>query len=143
MPGRRTMTEYRDVIRRLKMSQSVRSINRETGVHRNIIRNIRRVADNKGWLNPASRLPCEETLYTIFENKKGRGKHPLDKWRDEIERYAVKEKYSYVVIHRLVQKWYSCSEATVRRYIKKTFPDTPKATMRRKTIAGEIIEVDF
>jgi hypothetical protein len=31
----------------------------------------------------------------------------------------------------------------VRRYIKKTFPNTPKATMRRKTIAGEIMEVDF
>jgi transposase len=143
MPRRRTMTEYRDVIRRLKMSQSIREIARETGIHRTIIRKIKKIADKKGWLNPASRLPNEETLYNIFDKKKTVFKHPLDEWSDEIKRLAVDEKYSYVVIHKLIQKYYACSEATVRRYIKKNFPQTPKATMRRKTIAGEVMEVDF
>jgi transposase len=143
MPRRRTMTEYRDVIRRLKMSQSIREIARETGIHRTIIRKIKKIADKKGWLNPTSRLPNEETLYNIFEKKKAVFKHPLDEWNDEIKRLAVDEKYSYVVIHKLIQKYYACSEATVRRYIKKNFPETPKATMRRKTIAGEVMEVDF
>jgi transposase len=143
MPRRRTMTEYRDVIRRLKMSQSIREIARETGIHRTIIRKIKKIADKKGWLNPTSRLPNEETLYNIFEKKKAVFKHPLDEWNDEIKRLAVDEKYSYVVIHKLIQKYYACSEATVRRYIKKNFPETPKATMRRKTIAAEVMEVDF
>jgi transposase len=143
MPRRRTMTDYRDVIRRLKMSQSIRGIKRETGVHREIIRKIKKIADKNEWLNPASHLPSEETLYSIFEKKKTVSKHPLDRWYEEIKRLAVDEKYSYVVIHKLIQKHYACSEATVRRYIKKNFPKTPKATMRRKTIPGEIMEVDF
>ena len=143
MPRRRTMTDYRDVIRRLKMSQSIRSIKRETGVHRNIIRKIKKVADKNGWLNPTSQLPSEEKLYNIFEKMKTVSKHPLDEWHEEIKRLAVDEKYSYVVIHKLIQKHYACSEATVRRYIKKNFPKAPKASMRRKTIPGEIMEVDF
>ena len=143
MPRRRSMTDYRDVIRRLKMSQSIRCIKRETGIHRQIIRKIKKTADKNGWLNPTSRLPSEEALYNSFEKKKTISKHPLDRWKEEIERLAVKEKYSYVVIHKLIQNRYACSEATVRRYIKKHFPKIPKATMLRKTIPGQIMEVDF
>lgn len=137
------MTEYRDVIKRLRIPQSIRTIQRETGIHRQIIRRIRKVADRNGWLNPASQIPCEEELYDIFEKKKTAFPHPLDKFREEIERLAVIEGYSYVVIHKLIQQYHRCSEATVRRYIRKNFPKMPKATMRRKTIPGEVMEVDF
>lgn len=44
MPRRRTMTEYREIVRRLQKSHSVRGIQRETGLHRTIIRKI------KNWL---------------------------------------------------------------------------------------------
>jgi transposase len=142
MPRRRTMTDYRDVIRRLKRLQSIRSINRETGVHRKIIRKIQKVAYKKGWLGPVSHLPTEETLYKIFTKKKTVEPHPLDEFRDDIERY-IGEEYSYVVIHQLIQTRYVCSEATVRRYIKRNFPKAQKVTMLRKTIPGEVMEVDF
>ncbi len=55
----------------------------------------------------------------------------------------MEEGYSYVVIHNLINKYYSCSEATVRRYIKNMFPVKPKTVMVRNTIPGEIMEVDF
>ena len=53
------------------------------------------------------------------------------------------EKYNYVVIHRLIQERYSCSETTVRRYCHRVFPQQHKMVMIRTTIPGEIMEVDF
>lgn len=137
------MTEYRDIIIRLKKLQSIRAIQRETGIHRTIIRKIKKVAEKKGWLSPFnSVLPTEKELQQIFIIKENQNTHPLKCWYNEIERW-INEGYSYVVIHRLINQNYSCSEATVRRYIKKHFPVKPKTVMVRDLICGEIMEVDF
>ena len=47
------------------------------------------------------------------------------------------------MIHQLVSESYPCSEATVRRYIQRTFAPSVRPTMIRVTVAGEIMEVDF
>lgn len=44
------MTEYRDIIRRLRAGQSSRLLQRETGPHRTIIRKMRKKALKRGWL---------------------------------------------------------------------------------------------
>jgi len=44
------MTELRDVIRRLKLGHGVRDIHRSTGIHRTIVRQLRVVAQQVGWL---------------------------------------------------------------------------------------------
>ena len=49
MPRRRTMTEYREIDRRLQKSQSIRGIRRETGIHRTIIRKIKKQADKNAF----------------------------------------------------------------------------------------------
>jgi transposase len=141
MPRRKTMTEYIDIIRRLKNKQSIRSIQKETGIHRTIIRKINEKAIKYGWLDASAELPREEELEEKFE-KTDRAIRPLDRFRERIEEWIGKE-YSYVVIHRLIGREYECSEATVRRYIKRNFARIPKTVMVRPTVAGETMEVDF
>lgn len=142
MPRRRRMTEYREIVRRLQQSQGIRAIQRETGLHRTIIRKIKKHADKNGWSSPGSPLPTEETLYGIFSRSATLDSHPLDSWKDKIKEW-LDEEYSYVVIHKLILPSYDCSEVTIRRYIKKYFPAYKKAVMTRETIAGEIMEVDY
>jgi transposase len=113
----------------------------ETGIHRTIIRKIHKKALKQGWLDPLASLPKEDELEAdLFQ--KATAHQPLDRFREKIEEWIRKD-YSYVVIHRLVSREYECSEATVRRYIKKNFVKLPKAVMARAAIPGEIMEVDF
>jgi hypothetical protein len=145
MPRRRRMVEKVDVIRRLRLKQSIRSIHRETGVHRTIIRKLRDIALTKGWLRKNTPLPSECELHESLAHVHTplvQYSHPLDTWKEEIKRW-VDARYSFVVIHQLVLQHYQCSEATVRRYIQRHFPPDPQVVMVRSTIPGEVIEVDF
>jgi hypothetical protein len=141
MARRKTMAEFINILRRLKKGQSIRSIHKETGIHRTIIRKIHEKAQQKGWLEPLSAIPREDELEVILSLKEN-PIHELDKYKERIKAW-IESKYSYVVIHRLVSREYTCSEATVRRYIKKNFVKLPKAVMVRPTVPGESMEVDF
>jgi hypothetical protein len=142
MARKRTMTDYRDVIRRLQQKQSKREIQRETGIHRTIIRKIEKTSFQNGWLDPAALIPNEEILYDIFEKEKSAPPHPLVAWHEKIKEW-ISSGHSYVVMHTLISASVNCSEATLRRYIKRHFPRAPKVSMRRDTIPGEVMEVDY
>ena len=138
------MAELRDVVRRLKFGHAVRDIQRSTGVHRTIIRELRRLAEENEWLIAESALPTEELIQSVRSGAIGETnvEHQLDAHYDEIENW-VKDEYSCVVMHVLIRDRVACSESTLRRYIKRRFPGTVEAVMRRATIAGQIMEVDF
>jgi transposase len=145
MARRRTMTEKRDVIRRLQSGQSIRQINKETGMHRTIIRDIRDVAAKNKWLCSGAKLPTEKHIRRCIErakNKPAEKPHPLDRFNKDIKEY-LKKKYTYLVIHQLISAEYPCSEATVRRYCQRKFPHLKHAVMLRETVPGEVMEVDF
>ncbi len=140
MGRRKTMPELRDILHRLKLGQSKRTIQKETGTHRTIIREMEKLAVENGWLN-SEKLPEEAEILRCREGEKPASGHPLDAHQDYI-RELIDRKVSYTVIHRLVTEKYLCDESTVRRYIKKNFPETPVAVMRRIAEPG-IMEVDF
>ena len=139
------MSEKADIVYLLRAGQSIRSIQRETGVHRTIVRRLRELAQEAGWL-AVDRLPpeAEEITRAVAQAnpKLLEAEHPLDAFRGDLRRW-VKAGNSYVTIHQLLASSYSCSETTVRRYIQKHFPPNTRATMVRSTIAGESMEVDF
>ena len=67
----------------------------------------------------------------------------LDGHREQIEGW-LRQDYSFLVIHKLLQqRGVEYSETTVRRYIHRQFPTSVRPVMRRETIAGEVLEVDF
>jgi len=137
------MPEIRDIIRRIRAGQSLRSIGKELHIHRKTIRKARQIAMREGWLDSERALPGEAEIAAIWKVDVDKAAHPLDIWKSKIERW-VKEGISCLLIHEFVQEIFPCSYSTVNRYLRKTFPQKPKpAVIRRQPIVGEIMEVDF
>jgi hypothetical protein len=141
MAQRKSMSEEFEIFRRLKSGQSIKSISRETGVHKRTIRRIRERAQEAGLFAVTEVTPAE------FERIRGGSgaptkPHPLDAYRDDVERW-VNEGFSFVVMHKLIHEKYTCDESTLRRYVQRNFPTQIKPVIRRDTKPGEIMEVDF
>ncbi len=138
------MTDFRDIIRRLRVPMGPRAIQRDTGIHRTIIRNLRTLAEVEGWLDPQKPLPSEEQIQQLRGGTRGKKEapHPLCGYLEEFRRW-VKEGYSYVVMHQLIKDRCACSESTVRRFVQKYLPTRVKPVMVRPTVPGRDMEVDF
>lgn len=138
------MAEYRDILRRLRVAMGPRLIQRETGIHRTIIRNLREIAEVEGWLDPQTPLPSEEEIQRVRTQmtEKKDAPHPLGAYLEEFRQW-VKQGYSYVVMHQLIANRYACSEPTVRRFVQKYLPTQVKPVMVRPTVPGRDMEVDF
>jgi len=142
------MTEKREVIRRLRLGHSIRQINRDTGMHRTLIREIQALSVMHDWLDSDTDLPQEtelqSLLYALHKPPEEPEPHILDPYKDDIDRWLNEDKNSFVVIHELLrQEGLEISESTVRRYCHKHFPAASKLVFLRPTIPGEIMEVDF
>jgi transposase len=132
-----------DIIRRLRQSQPIREIQRELGAHRTVVRELRDLAQREGWLDASRSLPTErEVELARGVVAEGPPSHPLDQFYDEIAS-LVEQEASCTVIHQVIGKRYSCDESTVRRFVRRRFPQKVKAVIRRDVIAGEVMEVDF
>ena len=139
--------DLQEIVRRLRMNQSIKAIKRETGKHRSVIRRVRELAEEEGWLD-AAELPGERQLRERYHEQQQaeRGAaHPLDAHREKIAGWLeLKEPYSFLVIHKLLTgSGVKYSETTVRRYIHRHFPKAVRPVMRRETKPGEVMEVDF
>ena len=141
------MPELRDVIQRLKLGHGVRDIHRSTGVHRTIVRQLRAVAEQLGWLAADSELPSEQEIEQarVSVDKAGKGTslfEQLAAHEEKFQRWHDQE-CTAVVMHDLIRKQVPCSLRTVDRYLKRRFPKPVQAVMRRDTVAGKVMEVDF
>ena len=136
--------ELRDVLKRLRGQQSIRKIHSETGMHRTLIRAFLTLAEQQGWMDPQTELPSEEQIQQVRRQPEAGGElpHPLEAFRREIEAW-VQAGHSYVVMHQLLRERCPCSEATVRRFVQKQFPQHPRVSVRRPTTPGGEMEVDF
>jgi len=137
------MTEYRDVIRRLRMGMGPREIQRDTGIHRTIIRRLRDIAKVEGWLELEAKLPSEEDIQRLRAQQVTKDSHhPLYAYLEEFRQWR-KEGYTYVVMHQLIKDRFPCSEPTVRRFAQKYLSSARKPVMIRPTAPGREMEVDF
>ncbi len=135
------LMKIKEVIKRLREKEGFRRIRRETGVHRQTIRNIQKEAQEAGWLDPEKPIPSEAKIQEKYHPKKQK-EHRFDPFKEEIERW-LDEGYSYTVIHILLTKKFPCSETAVRNYINNHFPNLPRPVMIRATKPGEAMDVDF
>ena len=140
------MIEKRDVLRRLGLGHGIRAIQRDTGVHRSLVRDLKELAETQGWPLPGSILPAEEAIAALMwsARREGNEGHRLDSWRVELGTW-LEEELSFVVIHRkLRERGVEVSEATVRRFIHTHVLDRPpKAKTPRTHEPGRVMEVDF
>jgi hypothetical protein len=141
------MTELRDVIRRLKLGHGVRNIHRSTGVHRTIVRQLRELALELGWLEADRELPSEQQIEEARGHLDGACKgtslfEQLAAHDEEFVRWHDRE-YTAVVMHELIHDRVPCSLSTVDRYLRSRFPKQVGGKGRRDTVAGKVMEVDF
>lgn len=141
MARRLAMQELSEIVRRLCLGESKNRIHKETGTHRTIIRKIHAIASANGWLQSQQPLPSEQEISAAYYGTKVNIRHPLDAYKEELASY-VEKKYQYTVIHQLIKERCGLSEKTIRMYIKRTFPQSPKVVMPRDAETGEA-EVDF
>ena len=57
--------ELQDIVRRLRMGQSIKAIKRETGKHRRVIRRLLLLAEQEGWLDEQDEVPSEQQLQEV------------------------------------------------------------------------------
>jgi transposase len=140
------MAELRDVVRRLRLGHGVRAIAREAAVHRKIVREVRALAQERGWLEPTAELPSEHQIEQARRCAEGETTglitERLEAHLEELGRW-VAEGNSYTVMHELIRERVPCSLSTLSRFVKTRFPEQVDAVMRRETKPGEVMEVDF
>jgi len=140
------MIEKRDVLRRLSLGHGIREIQRDTGMHRTLVRALRELAESQNWLVPDANLPSEEVIAAMLWAARNGSQiaHQLDPWRDKIKDW-IADDLSFVVIHRkLSELGLTISESTVRRFIQAHLKsDEPKAKTPRIHEPGKVMEVDF
>ena len=143
MPRVKTMNQLIEIVNRIRKNQSNRCIHRETKTHRDVIRKLRVLALENGWMDTSKALPSESEMNRIYSGTaKSKPKtHPLDAFEKDIKLY-LEQGYTYIVIHNLISQSYDCSETTVRRYIQKNNPRKPESVMLRPLEDG-VMEVDF
>ena len=96
------MYEYRTIIYRLPQSLSVRSIAQSGLAGRDKVREIKRLAEPKGWLDKDAKLPDDKALALFFEHKKAKVDvhSKAEPYFDLIEKWALEE-IQASTIHRV------------------------------------------
>lgn len=139
----KTMLDIREVIHRLREQHSDRRIEREIKVDRSIIKKIRALSILHQWLDTSSAMPTDEEIFKFWNSTaKTQKPHPLDPHRAHLEQWR-KDGCSAVVIHQLLKEQCSCDPQSIRRYLRKHFPNKTDPVMARKTIPGKDLEIDF
>ena len=62
------MNKIRECIHRLRCNHTLRQLQRELGVHRSVVRNIRNVANQQSWLDPALAMPDDAQIEKAFSS---------------------------------------------------------------------------
>lgn len=143
------MVEKRDVVRRLRMGHTIRAINKALGMHRTIIRAVKALAEENGWLKSNVPLPQEEEIAKALKQSEvcnnSKAESLLDPIREKLSLWVNTERLSFVVIQRrLSEQGYTLSETTVRRYIQKHIQEKKHHyTMLREHEPGKVMDVDF
>ena len=85
------MLQLQDILERLRNGQSIKSIRRELGKHKTVIRQVKKIAEKHGWLDMGHSLPTEKELREAYDESTGMEEgetHPLDRCRDDIDRWV-------------------------------------------------------
>ena len=141
MAREKTMGELSDILQRLRQGHEIRKIQRETGIHRKVIRKLQKEARGNGWLRAGCPLPDEKALYEAYYGTAISKTHPLDTFKDKIKAH-LDEQINVTAIHTALRKEYGGSLSQLYRYIQKHFPSFGRqAIMREKELS--VMEVDF
>lgn len=143
------MYEYRQVIHRMRMGESDRTIARTKLMGRIKCGRIRVIAGQQGWLAKEFPLPGDEVLAEALEQKKQQDDNPthrsLSRAHEEQIRKWVDGRVPMTTIHQALvdQFGFAGSYSSVRRLAQKLGLHQPEATCILDFAPGEAAQVDF
>jgi transposase len=139
--------QVQEIIHRLRMKQSERSIVRDLGCARETVRRYSSLARERGYLSEDVELPS----LTELAEASAPGYVPRRTNISSVEPYRsvvealVKEEAEAKAIHRClrVNHGYTGSYSSVIRFLVHVRPHVPDAVIRIETAAGKQAQVDF
>ena len=143
------MYEYRQVIHRMRMGESDRSIAGARLMGRIKCGQVRTIARRRGWLDRGTPLPDDEVLVEAFERKQERDDNPthqsLSREYEEQIRKWVEGNVCMTTIHQALvdQFGFTGSYSSVRRLVRRLDLRKPQATCVLDFAPGEAAQVDF
>jgi transposase len=140
------MFEIRQIIQRLRLSESVRQIARSQNVGRATVTSIHDIAAEHGWLDPLVPMPEDVTLAAFFKTprKAPQNVSSVESFRDEILTWHAQGINATTMRRALHQKHgYTGSVHALYRFLKHEVLPTHEATIKLDFAVGEMAQVDF
>jgi len=147
MSNRRVeMHQYRQILARMRMGETDRSISRAGLMGRKKAGQVREEAVAQGWLNPETPIPEEAVLAATFTRKAeepAQGSLVLP-YAQDIQRWHQQGVQGTTIHEALVRDYgFIGSYSAVRRFIQRLPDHQPKASVILDFEPGEAAQVDF
>lgn len=139
------MYQYRQIIIRLRLGDSVRNIARTGIADRKTIRRIRLLVQAYGWLNVETQLPDDNVLYQMLDQKQARNQlQKIIPYQTQVESW-YQQGIQASTIHAALQRrnGYTGSYSTVQRFIKSLKIQQREITTILEYKPGECAQIDF
>src|SRR5580658_8498481 len=140
------MREIVDIINRLRNGDSERAISDDLGNSRVTVNRYRRLAEDKGFLNPCVPLPKPSDVLEALgpPNKKARVVSTILPFKDLVTTWDGDGVEMVAMYRRLVEDHgYNGSYSSLRRFLANKHRANPEAWVRVETAPGEEVQVDF
>lgn len=143
------MHEYRQILVRLRLGESIRGIATSGIASRKKVREVRRVALRQHWLDTSVSLPEDEVLCLHFKFAASRGigtqQSCVQPWNEQVSKWC-QQGIQASTIHATLQRLhgFTGSYDAVQRFVKKLKDAIPpKTTTILDFKPGECAQVDF
>lgn len=140
------MYELRQILVRMRFGDSDRALAKAGLIGRPKAKALRRLAEGKGWLDPARPLPEDAVLAEALPQPRQRSSSvsSVEPFRDKVEQWVAQE-IPCRAIHQVLKRehQYTGSYSSVYRFVQSVKPSQPKATMPLEFAAGDAAQIDF
>jgi transposase len=140
------MYEYRQIIVRLRVGASIRTIAKAGLASRSKVKSIHQIALQRGWLNTQNELPSDDILAAHFKILSASpitqsSILPYEKQVKEWHQQGIQGSVIYATLQR--QHGFKGAYDSVQRFIKKIRDKSPTVSMILDFKPGECAQVDF
>ena len=141
------MFELRNILVRMRQGDSDRSLARAGLIGRDKARELRQLAAEAGWLDPASPLPDNAQLGQVLMPPTPavqRSASCVEPYRPQVEAWAAQGIQSSTIYQALQRNHqFRGSYSSVYRFVRQLAPPSVKATVQLEFAPGEAAQVDF
>jgi transposase len=140
------MHHFRQILMRIRLGESDRSIAHDLNVGRRKVAELRQIALKNNWLDPSHSLPEDSDLAYHFNRRKDDNLQPslVDPYRDEVLAWKKEGIQGTTILTTLVRKYgFQGSYSSIRRFLAQYKTDHPDVTTILDFDPGDAAQVDF